>query len=83
MAVGFGVKDAATARVVAHDAAADGVVVGSAFVNAVSRGDDVVEAGRRDPGGLPEVEKGRGAGAQRTYDRAAYCPLLYAKPLNR
>ncbi|WP_425147652.1 tryptophan synthase subunit alpha [Deinococcus sp.] len=41
VAVGFGVKDAATARLVAHDAAADGVVVGSAFISAVSRGEDV------------------------------------------
>ncbi|GGQ99262.1 tryptophan synthase subunit alpha [Deinococcus ruber] len=41
VAVGFGVKDAATARAVAQNAAADGVVVGSAFVNAVSRGQDV------------------------------------------
>lgn len=37
--VGFGVKDAATARSVAE--VADGVVVGSAFVNAVANGQDV------------------------------------------
>ena len=41
VAVGFGVKDAATARVVAQDADADGVVVGSAFINAVAQGQDV------------------------------------------
>ncbi|TSA85656.1 tryptophan synthase subunit alpha [Deinococcus detaillensis] len=41
IAVGFGVKDTATARQVAVDADADGVVVGSAFINAVSRGEDV------------------------------------------
>ncbi|MBB5233099.1 tryptophan synthase subunit alpha [Deinococcus budaensis] len=39
VAVGFGVKDAATARQVA--AVADGVVVGSAFINAVREGQDV------------------------------------------
>ncbi|MEF2277885.1 tryptophan synthase subunit alpha [Deinococcus sp. YIM 134068] len=39
VAVGFGVKDAATARQVAQ--VADGVVVGSAFVNAVGAGQDV------------------------------------------
>ncbi|MGI8748800.1 MAG: tryptophan synthase subunit alpha [Deinococcus sp.] len=41
VAVGFGVKDAATARAVAVDARADGVVVGSAFVAAVEQGRDV------------------------------------------
>lgn len=41
VAVGFGVKDAATARKVAVDADADGVVVGSAFIQAVQRGGDV------------------------------------------
>lgn len=41
VAVGFGVKDAATARKVAVDAAADGVVVGSAFIAAVQQGEDV------------------------------------------
>lgn len=39
VAVGFGVKDAATAHEVA--AVADGVVVGSAFINAVQQGQDV------------------------------------------
>ncbi|WP_102126656.1 tryptophan synthase subunit alpha [Deinococcus planocerae] len=39
VAVGFGVKDAATARQVAG--VADGVVVGSAFINAVKAGKDV------------------------------------------
>ena len=41
IAVGFGVKDAATARQVAVTADADGVVVGSAFIDAVSSGEDV------------------------------------------
>lgn len=41
VAVGFGVKDAATARIVAVDAGADGVVVGSAFINALKAGDDL------------------------------------------
>jgi tryptophan synthase alpha chain len=41
VAVGFGVKDAATAREVAQGAGADGVVVGSAFISAVSQGRDV------------------------------------------
>ncbi|ADV67497.1 tryptophan synthase subunit alpha [Deinococcus maricopensis] len=40
VAVGFGVKDAATARAVAVDAGADGVVVGSAFIQAIERGED-------------------------------------------
>lgn len=39
VAVGFGVKDAETARQVAQ--VADGVVVGSAFINAVREGQDV------------------------------------------
>lgn len=39
VAVGFGVKDAATAREVAR--VADGVVVGSAFINAIREGQDV------------------------------------------
>lgn len=39
IAVGFGVQDAATARQVAQ--VADGVVVGSAFINAVRDGQDV------------------------------------------
>ncbi|GHF30520.1 tryptophan synthase alpha chain [Deinococcus metalli] len=39
VAVGFGVKDAATARTVAQ--LADGVVVGSAFINAIQGGQDV------------------------------------------
>ncbi|PNY80008.1 tryptophan synthase subunit alpha [Deinococcus koreensis] len=39
IAVGFGVNDAATARQVAE--VADGVVVGSAFINAVKNGQDV------------------------------------------
>ncbi|BDP41353.1 tryptophan synthase alpha chain [Deinococcus aetherius] len=39
VAVGFGVKDAATAHQVAR--VADGVVVGSAFINAVREGQDV------------------------------------------
>ncbi|SMB92316.1 tryptophan synthase subunit alpha [Deinococcus hopiensis] len=39
IAVGFGVKDAATAHQVAQ--VADGVVVGSAFINAVRAGQDV------------------------------------------
>lgn len=39
VAVGFGVKDAATAAQVAQ--VADGVVVGSAFINAVKEGQDV------------------------------------------
>lgn len=39
VAVGFGVKDAATARQVAQ--VADGVVVGSAFINAIREGRDV------------------------------------------
>ncbi len=41
VAVGFGVKDAATARIVAQDADADGVIVGSAFVSAVKHGEDL------------------------------------------
>lgn len=39
IAVGFGVKDAQTAQEVAK--VADGVVVGSAFINAVAKGQDV------------------------------------------
>ncbi|GGM07336.1 tryptophan synthase subunit alpha [Deinococcus aerophilus] len=39
VAVGFGVKDAGTAHQVA--AVADGVVVGSAFINAINHGQDV------------------------------------------
>ncbi|WP_309572398.1 tryptophan synthase subunit alpha [Deinococcus sp.] len=39
IAVGFGVKDAATASEVAR--VADGVVVGSAFINAIQQGQDV------------------------------------------
>ncbi|WP_295818682.1 tryptophan synthase subunit alpha [uncultured Deinococcus sp.] len=39
VAVGFGVKDAATAAEVAR--VADGVVVGSAFITAIQRGEDV------------------------------------------
>ena len=39
VAVGFGVKDAATAHQVAS--VADGVVVGSAFISAVKEGEDV------------------------------------------
>ncbi|MFC4455780.1 tryptophan synthase subunit alpha [Deinococcus sonorensis] len=38
VAVGFGVKDAATARAVAQGAGADGVVVGSAFIAALEHG---------------------------------------------
>ena len=41
IAVGFGVKDARTARAVAVDADADGVVVGSAFIDAVVAGQDL------------------------------------------
>lgn len=41
VAVGFGVKDAATARVVSQNAGADGVIVGSAFVSAVKDGQDL------------------------------------------
>jgi tryptophan synthase alpha chain len=41
VAVGFGVKDAATARIVAVDSDADGVVVGSAFINALKAGEDL------------------------------------------
>ena len=41
IAVGFGVKDAATAHAVAAGAGADGVVVGSALINAVAAGQDV------------------------------------------
>ncbi|AWN23145.1 tryptophan synthase subunit alpha [Deinococcus irradiatisoli] len=41
VAVGFGVKDEATARMVASGAGADGVVVGSALVNAVAEGADL------------------------------------------
>ena len=41
IAVGFGVKDADTARGVAVGADADGVVVGSAFINVVASGGDV------------------------------------------
>jgi tryptophan synthase alpha chain len=43
VAVGFGVKDAATARKVAVDADADGVVVGSAFIQAVQKGQNLGE----------------------------------------
>lgn len=41
VAVGFGVKDAATAREVAQGAGADGVVVGSALISAVTQGRDI------------------------------------------
>ena len=41
IAVGFGVKDARSARAVAVDADADGVVVGSAFIDAVVAGQDL------------------------------------------
>lgn len=55
IAVGFGVKDAATARDVAQ--VADGLVVGSAFINAVATGQDVGALAEelRAAGRLPEA----------------------------
>ncbi|WP_420596489.1 tryptophan synthase subunit alpha [Deinococcus sp.] len=51
IAVGFGVKDAASAHAVAAGADADGVVVGSALINAVAAGQDLDALAREIVGG--------------------------------
>lgn len=57
VAVGFGIKDADSARAIA--AAADGVVVGSALVDAVAQQADNAEAGIRAATGLiAEIRRG-------------------------